>query len=295
MTVMDWVRTRGWSARMAPKERLTASGSDVDRAMTVVWVAAATSRRPAPAHDSGNVAPLVPRMGEAAVFMRAALMSRPGHSRRAWRTSAPAPATWGDAIDVPVMGAESDPDPARADSMDEPGADRSGLSRARGQTGPRELLSLTVSASSGNPMRTSSPRVTATPSANLAWMRSPSGREIMTAGMTMSSAGPLAPMTMGGPSTLLTTTTARAPVAWMDRILSRKKQVPRSTKAMLSRRSAALAMGSQARLGTTRTRRPEIWGSVARGGVNWPSTAATLLAMDPGESMERAPVPKPSS
>lgn len=222
-------------------------------------------------------------------------MSRPGHCGRACRTNAAAPATCGDAIDVPVIGAARLPEPARTDSMEEPGAARSGLSRAVGHTGPRELLSFMESARSGNPMRTSSPNVTVTPPASAALMRSPSGREIITAGMVMSSAGPLAPMTMGGPSTLLTTTTAVAPTACKARILSRKKHVPRSTRAMLPDSSGPFWMGSHARLGITCTSLPVSLGNVAKGGVNCPSTAAALPAMEDGPSMAIAPVPKPSS
>ena len=49
----------------------------------------------------------------------------------------------------------------------------------------------------------------------------------------MSTVPPGVPIAIGGPPSLLTTITARAPASFARRILSRKKQTPRSIRAML--------------------------------------------------------------
>ena len=65
----------------------------------------------------------------AAVFMSAALISKALQVGRACRIKAAAPVTWGADIEVPVMGMDSVPYPARVEGMALPGAARSGLRR----------------------------------------------------------------------------------------------------------------------------------------------------------------------
>src|SRR5262245_27597352 len=59
---------------------------------------------------------------------------QPGWS---WRRAAATPATWGAAMDVPDRA--TTPPPKAADTIDSPGATRSGLRSSDPETGPLEL------------------------------------------------------------------------------------------------------------------------------------------------------------
>ena len=139
------------------------------------------------------------------------------------------------------------PDPAFADVMPTPGALISGFKALEGEAGPRELLSSSVSTNSGRSIMMFASSVTVTVSLSRALRSAPSAFEIMPPGISIPPESP--PMMMGAVSTLLTITTAIAPTACALRILSTKKQVPRSISAILPLSAAAFDGVPQARFG----------------------------------------------
>ena len=93
--------------------------------------------------------------------MSAALTSGGLQVGWAWRTSAAIPATWGDAMDVPLFGTAPSPVPTPAEMMLSPGAEMSGLTP--GERVPRDVKLdgrvLDVSGSVSSNWRRSSPAI----------------------------------------------------------------------------------------------------------------------------------------
>ena len=187
------------------------------------------------------------------------------------------PATCGAAIDVPLNETPLLPVPELADTIEKPGAARSGLNPEPKCAGPLDVKSARESASSGLGITIveSSVTLTVSPASSASRMSRPSASVMNTAGMTGESTDP--PMTNGGPVELSNTTKPVAPAACAFRYLSTNGHVPRCMNAMLPATSPALVSGVQPISGSAMTRSPVSGPTSERGAEK----AASLDSMMP--------------
>ena len=187
-------------------------------------VAAPTETKPAPSRSvEASTAPAESENAGTAVSIRADFSWAGVHAGCCWRSSATAPATAGEAIDVPSQAANF---PCGSDDTTiTPGAERSGLSRWSNGVGPDDendasTLGATATALVVLPsaIRTRGPETIA------ARRLAPTPSAIITPGTASGSA-----ISKGVPGRLLTTTMPIAPACAACFAFTTNEQTPRST------------------------------------------------------------------